>query len=134
VELSPDAPIWHLGAEAIGALRRHASSCAVTDWVLGSTDFNKEVPKQELQESLEQFQFASLSLEQYVAGGIIRQLMLNVGPSNPELQSPSGPPSDEHLQSAIDKGVEEGLSALKSQLSSEAELFSKLLANNFRLK
>lgn len=134
VELSPDTPIWHLGAEAISALKRHASSCAVTDWVLGSTAFNKEIPKRKLQETLEQFQLANLSLEQYVAGGIIRQLMLNVGPSNPELQSPSGPPSDERLQSTIDKGVDEGLSALNSQLSREAALFSNLLANKFRLK
>jgi hypothetical protein len=133
-ELSPDAPLWHLGAEAISALRLRASSCAVTDWVLGSTAFNNEIPNPKLQKTLGQFQATNLSLEKYVAGGIIRQLMLKVGPSNRKLQSPSGPPSDELLQTTINEGVVEGLSALDSQLSSEAALFSNLLANNFRLK
>jgi hypothetical protein len=133
VELSPDAPIWHLGAEAIGALRRHASSCAVTDWVLGSTDFNKEIPKRKLQEALEQVHLANLSFEQYVAGGILHQLMLRVGPGDPARPFPFEAPSDEELGRAIDDGVAEGIEALKSQLKSEAELVTKLVDDDFRL-
>lgn len=129
-----DAPLWQLGTEAIRALGQYASRCVVTDWVLGSFASDKEIPKRELQQIYEQFQFFNLPFEQYVAGGILHQLMLQAGPFNPALQFPSGPPSDELLRSAINEGVEEGLSVLKSQLSSEAALLSNLLANNFRLK
>ncbi|HEV7905825.1 MAG TPA: hypothetical protein VGO96_18440 [Pyrinomonadaceae bacterium] len=131
VELSPNEPIFNLGAEAISVLKLRASSCAVTDWVLGSTAFNNEIPKLELQETLKQL--TNLSLEQYVAGGILQQLILKVGLSNPERLFPSEPPSDEILQSAIDAGVDEGLSALKAQFESETSLVAKLVADNFRL-
>lgn len=134
VELSPDTPLWHLGAEAISALRRRASSCVVADWVLGFTAFSTEIPNRKLQKTLEQFQVANLPLEQYVAGGIIRQLMLQVGASNPEIEFPMGPPSDECLQSTIDQGIKDGLLALSTQLSVEATTLSHLVVNSFQIK
>lgn len=132
-ELSAEDPIWYLGEQAISALRQRASSCAVTDWVLNSA-FNKRVPIPTLEKMFEQAQLTNLAFEQYIAGGILRQLMLQVGPANPKLSFPFEAPPDEELERAIDDGVDEGIKALKSQLKSDAEFVSKLVANDFRLE
>lgn len=132
VELPIDAPLWYLGEQAIAALGQYASRCAVTDWVFNSA-FNKRIPTPTLEKMFEQVQLSNIAFEQYVAGGILRQLMLQVGPSNPERPFPFEVPSDEELGRAIDDGVDEGIEALKSQLKSEAEFVSKLVANDFQL-
>jgi hypothetical protein len=134
VEIPEDAPLWYLGDQCIRALGQYASRCAVTDWIMGSPAFNRAVSNLALQQVSEQFQLFNMPFEQYIAGGVLRQLMLQVGPSNPKLQFPSEVPPDELLQSAINDGVNEGLSALRAQLESEASLLAKLFANDFRLE
>jgi hypothetical protein len=132
VELRADAPLWHLGEQAIAALGQHASRCAVTDWIFNSA-FNKRIPIPTLEKMFAEVQLSNLAFEQFIAGGILHQLMLQVGPSNPERPFPFEAPSDEELGRAIDDGVEEGINALKSQLESEAKFVSELAANNFQL-
>jgi hypothetical protein len=127
-----DAPLWYLGEQAIAALGQYASRCAVTGWILNSA-FNKRIPIPTLEKMFAKVQLSNLAFEQFIAGGILHQLMLQVGPSNPERPFPFEAPSDEELGRAIDDGVEEGINALKSQLERETDFVSELAANNFQL-
>lgn len=133
VELRADAPLWYLGEQAIAALGQYASRCAVTDWVFNSA-FDRRIPSPTLEKMFEQVQLSNLAFEQYVAGGILHQLMLQLGPSNPERPFPFEVPSDEELERAIADGVDEGIEALKAQLDREAGFVSSLVANDFRLE
>lgn len=133
-ELPPDAPLWHLGEEAISALKLRLPSCVVTDWVLDTPAFKAEIPHAQLQQAYERFSLFNLAIEQYVAGGIISQLMWEVGPFNPDLPFPDSAPSDEKIQSAIKAGTCNGVSALRKQLSEDATLLLNLLQSNFRMQ
>lgn len=132
VQLRADAPLWYLGEQAIAALGQYASRCAVTDWVFNSA-FNKRIPIPTLEKMFAEVQLSNLAFEQFIAGGILHQLMLQVGPSDPGRSFPFEAPPDEELWRAIDAGVEEGINALKSQLEGEAKFVSELAAKNFRL-
>jgi len=131
-ELSTEAPLRYLGEQAINALSLRASSCAAINWILDSPTFKEEIPRREWSRLAQQFQLFNLPFEQYVAGGILRQLLLNLGPSNPSCPFPTDAPPDEVLEQQINAGVKEGLSALKSQLSAETSLLSNLVNNNFQ--
>jgi hypothetical protein len=133
-ELSLDAPLWRLGAEALDALRQHTPGGDPTAWVLDIPAFKEQISSQQLSQVTGQFQFLNLPFEQYVAGGIIKELMLTIGPSNPERRFPSAPPSDEALEAAINEGVVKGMSALTQQLSKEAARLSLMAANRFSLQ
>lgn len=133
VELPLDAPILRLGEEAIDALGRRAPRCTVSEWIYNFPIFKEKIPRWEWPELIERFQLINLPFEHFVAGGILRQLLQQVGPHNTKLSFPEKPPKMELLDRAIGKGVEEGLSAFAEQLKSEASLAMKLVEKNFRL-
>lgn len=81
----------------------------------------------------EKFQLINLPFEQFVAGGILRQLMLEVGPHNSKSSFPDKAPEDEVLDHAVNKGIQEGLSALTKQIHTETSLIQKVVENNFQL-
>jgi hypothetical protein len=134
VELSPHAPIYYLGEEAIDALGRRASRCTVTEWILDFPIFKEKIPRWEWPQLFEKVQLFHLPFEQFVAGGILRQLMQQVGPFNPKLTFPKKAPQDGVLERAMQSGIEEGLSALTAQLKSESSLVMRLVDDNFRLQ
>jgi len=133
VELPLDTPIWRLGEEAIDALGRRASRCTVESWVFDFPIFKAEIPRWEWPMLFERFQLITLPFEHFVAGGILRQLMQEVGPLNPQCGFPEKAPKDEILERAMRVGVDKGLSALTTQLQSETSLVSKLVENKLRL-
>lgn len=133
VELSPRTPIVQLGEEAIDALGRRASRCTVSEWILRFPIFKEKIPRWEWPEFLEKFRLLDLPIEQYVAGGILRHLLREVGPHNPELQFPQNAPNVQVFERAMNAGVKEGLSALAEEVRNEAMLALKLVENNFRL-
>ena len=133
VELPLDAPILRLGEEAIDALGRRAPRCTVSEWIYNFPIFKEKIPRWEWPELFERFQLINLPFEDFVAGGILRQLLQQVGPHNTKLSFPEKPPKMELLDRAIGKGLEEGLSAFAEQLKSEASLAMKLVEKNFRL-
>lgn len=133
-ELSVDHPVWHLGAQALEALSLRSSSCAATQWVMGIPALKEQISNQQLSQITEQFQLLSLPFEQYVAGGIIRELMRQVGSANPEIYFPSQPPPDEAIEHAINDGTEVGIRALSEQLTLEAKRLLEMVDNNFRLQ
>lgn len=133
IELPLDASILRLGEEAIDALGKRASRCTVTEWIFHSPIFKEKIPRWEWPQLIEKFQLINLPFEHFVAGGILRQLLQQVGSHNPNLRFPEKPPKNELLERAIDKGIEEGLSAFTEQLKSEASIAIKLVDKNFRL-
>ena len=134
VELPIDAPIWRLGEEAIDALGKRASRCTVSEWVFDFPLFKEKIPRWEWPQLFEKFQLFNLPFEQFVAGGILRQMMQQVGPGNAKLQFPRKAPPDELLGRAMEAGIEEGLAALTKQLRSETSLLLKIIDNGFRLE
>jgi hypothetical protein len=132
VESPPDAPFSYFGERATRALKQFASSCAVSEWVLGPVTFNNALSDWKLAQVSERSSLFNLSLEQYVAGGILRALMREVGPFNPEIRFPTEAPPDDRLELAINKGTAEALSSIESQLESEASHLLTVIAKNFR--
>lgn len=135
VELSPELPIWRLGEEAINALGRSASRCTVSEWIFDFPIFKEKIPHYEWPQIFEklQFQLVDVPFEQFVAGGILRELLQQVGPFNREARFPEKAPDESLLERAMFVGVEQGLSALTEQITRETELVRKLVDNNFRL-
>jgi len=132
VELPLEIPIWSLGEQAIDALGRRASRCTVTEWIFDFPIFKEKIPRWEWPMWLERFKLINLPFEHFVAGGILRQLMLEAGPLNSKCGFPVKAPKDEILERAMHKGIDEGLSALTNLLRSETSLVSKLVENKFR--
>ncbi len=134
VELPREAPLWFYGDQAIDALGRRASRCTVTEWIFDWPVFKEKIPRWEWPMLLEKFQLIDVPFERYVAGGIVRQLMQEVGPWAPNASFPRKAPDDEILDRATAAGIDAGLSALGKQLNSEASLVSKFVENGFRLE
>jgi hypothetical protein len=133
LELPLDAPIWLIGEQAIDALGRRASRCTSESWIFDFPIFKEKIPRWEWPMLFERFQLINLPFEHFVAGGILRQLMQEVGSHNSKCGFPEKAPKDEILERAMRMGIDEGLSALTKQLQSETSLISKLVENNFRL-
>lgn len=131
VEIPKDLPIWVYGQHAIDALGRRASRCMVESWVFDFPIFKEKMPQWEWPMLLDRMQLVNLPFEQYVAGGITRQLLLDVGPMNERNAFPEHAPSPQALEKAIEKGINDGLAALGQQLRRETSLALKLVEEKF---
>jgi hypothetical protein len=107
-ELSPHAPLSDLGEQAISALTRHASICAASDWIFGP-DIENQLAQTDTQRLYEHCLQLNVSVEQYLAGGILRALMTKLSSSNPIAALPLHAPSDEALENVINEGIHEAL-------------------------
>lgn len=108
VELSPHAPLSDLGEQAISALTRHASICATSEWIFGP-DIENQLAQVDSQRVAERCLQLNVSLEQHLAGGILRALMTKLNSSNPGAALPLQAPSDEALENVINEGIHEAL-------------------------
>lgn len=133
VELPLNASILYLGEEAIDALGLRASRCTVSEWILDLPIFKEKIPRWEWPQIVEKFQLVDLPLEQFIAGGILRELARELGPHNAQLQFPQKAPSARQIEALIHKGAEEGFAAMSKALQNEASLLEKVLGANFRL-
>jgi hypothetical protein len=133
VELSPKVPLAYLGEQALDALGRRAPRCTVSEWILDWPIFQEKIPRWEWPMLFDRFQLIDIPFERYVAGGILRRLLREVGPHNAKLSFPDRPVSDEQLEKAMLSGVEDGLDSLNRQLLEEAALISKVAQKGFRL-
>jgi hypothetical protein len=127
VELPVDAPIYFIGEQAIDVLGRRASRCTVTQWIWDFPIFKEKIPHWEWPQILDRFQFINLPLEQFIAGGVLRQLMLEVGPHNTKSDFPEKAPDDEVLERAMNAGIEEGLATFTTQLQNESSNLLKFM-------
>ena len=131
VELSPDLPIAWLGGAAIDALGLRASRCTVTEWILDWPIFKEKIPRWEWPQWREKLLLIDLPFERYVAGGILKQLMTEVGPHSPKARFPDKALQDEQLSRVMRAGVDIGLAALSQQLKSETQSVTKLVDAGF---
>lgn len=134
VELPIDSPIWYLGEQAIDALGRRASRCSVTQWVFDSPIFKEKIPHWEWPQLIDKFKLTDIPIEHFVAGGILRELMLQLGQQSGQHSFPEKAPTDAVLDRAMSVGVEEGLTALGAQIQKEATAALELVKNNFKAK
>lgn len=129
VEIPAEAPVPFFGEQAIKTLRRFASNCAVSEWILGPIAFNNALSNGKL---AERSSLLSLSLQQHIGGGILKALMSDVGPLNRKLTFPDKAPSHDQLTYLINAGTAQALSGIKSQLESDASDLLTVIANNFQ--
>jgi hypothetical protein len=131
VEIPKDLPIWVYGEHAIDALSHRASRCTVESWIFDFPIFKEKIPHWEWPMLFDRMQLVNLPFEQFVAGGIARQLLLEVGPLNENNGFPEHAPKAQSLEKAFEVGINEGLSALGQQLRHETALALKLVEDKF---
>jgi hypothetical protein len=134
IELSPGLPIWYYGEQAIDALGRRASRCTVTEWIFDWPIFKEKIPRWEWPMLFDKFQLIDVQFEKFVAGGILQQLMQDIGPWNEKAAFPQKPISADVLNRSISAGIDNGLAMLGKQLQSEAGLISKFVESGFQAR
>jgi hypothetical protein len=135
VELGADAPIRAFGGVGLDALGRRAPRCAVFDWVWPKEPiYRPKIPWWEWIQLVPELPFTDIPVEQYLAGGILRELTHSFGPHNPKRSIGDRPPSAEELSQARDVGAQKGLAALAQDLRRQQALVGKLVEQDFQLK
>ena len=134
IELSPKAPLSVLGGAAIDALGLRTSRCTITQWVFDWPIFKEKIPHWEWPMWREKMQLIDLPFERYVAGGMLRQLMTEVGPHGGKASFPQKAPPDEVMTRAMQAGVEAGLAALTEQLKVETQFAARLVESRFETR
>lgn len=112
-ELSPDLPLRQLGKQAVSALKLYASDCAASDWIFGIPTVKQWLSKTDFGQTSKHLTELNVSLEQYLAGGILKSLLTEIGPFNDEIEFPFEAPADGVLESLIERGIDEALSSIK---------------------
>jgi hypothetical protein len=125
IELSPDAPLLYLGEQAIDALGKRASRCTVSQWILEPI-FKEKIPRWEWPQLMDKFRVVEPPIEQFAAGGMLRQLLLDHGPAGGRRKLVEKAPADELLDRSASAGVERGLRSLGDELRNQSEVVSKL--------
>lgn len=135
VELPADAPLRAVGAVGIDALGRRAPRCAVFDWVWPKEPIYKpKIPWWEWVQLIPELPFTNIPVEQYLAGGILREITQTFGPTNARRTIGDKPPSDEALTQARDRGAQKGLEALERDLGHQNALMTRLVAHKLQPK
>ena len=135
LELSSDAHVRYFGGVGIDALGRRAPRCAVFDWVWPKEPIYKpKIPWWEWRELIPELDFTTIPVEQYMAGGILRELAHAFGHLAGKRSIGDKPPSQEALRAAIDRGTEKGLAAMRADIEREHAMVGKLVAQNFEAK
>lgn len=122
-EIPADAPLNVFGERAIKELRRFASSGAVSEWILGPDKFNKVLSDPQFAQLSENSSLLNLSVEQYLAGGIIKALRNEANPVSPQAIVPATETVTNPLEQAIKNGTANALSTIQQQLASETQRF-----------
>lgn len=120
MEIPPDAPLNVFGERAIKALRRFASTSAVSEWVMGPVNFNKALSNPQLSENSS---LLNLSVQQYLAGGIVKALKNEADPATPQANVLSTAAADNPLEQAIKNGTADALLTIQKQLADETLRF-----------
>ena len=128
LEVPSDASVARFGEVAVDALGRRAPRCAVFDWVWPKEPIYKpKIPWWEWVQEVPELPFTNVPVEQYLAGGILRQLTHDFGVHNQKRAITDRRPSDEQLNQARDVGAQKGLEALEHDLRHQQALTTKLM-------
>jgi hypothetical protein len=134
IELPLDAPLRFWGAVGIDALGLRAPRCAVFDWVWPKEPIYKpKIPWWEWVQLVPELDFNDIPVEQYMAGGILKELSLHFGPHSKRTINDK-PPSSKELARTMERGSEAGLAALKTAVLRENQLVGKLVEHDFQKK
>jgi hypothetical protein len=112
-ELSPDVPLPQLGEHALSALMTFASPWAASAWVFGPTEFKSLVAEVGATGAPQELSALNISLEQYLAGGILKSLMKKLGPLNPATALGIEGITDSDVEGLINDGLRDALLTLK---------------------
>lgn len=134
LELPADASILRFGEVGIDALGRRAPRCAVFDWVWPKEPIYKpKIPWSEWVQEIPELPFTNIPVEQYLAGGILRELTHSFGAHNQRRAINERPPTEEQLNHARDVGAQKGLEALEHKLRRQQAVTAKLLDRHFQV-
>ncbi len=89
-ELPVTAPLDRLGKQALDSLTLYASAGFASEWIINRAILKQGTPQGSFQLA-EQLHFLGGPLELFIAGGILRQLMLRVGPAVSSASFPNRP-------------------------------------------
>jgi hypothetical protein len=135
IELPLDAPLRFWGAVGIDALGRRAPRCAVFEWVWPKEPIYKpKIPWWEWAELIPELNFVNIPVEQYMAGGILKELSEQFGTHNGNRSINDKPPSLKELARSIERGSEAGLAALKRDLLRQHRVVGELIEQDFQAK
>lgn len=133
IELPAHLPLRLWGAAGIDALGFRAPRCAVFDWVWPKEPIYKpKIPWWEWVQVIPELDFTHIPVEEYMAGGILRELSQSFGALSNTRTVFDKPPSAAELSRAIDKGREAGLAALKEDLLRQTGMLSKLVEKDLQ--
>jgi hypothetical protein len=127
VELTGPIGIVQLGAAAIDVLGRRAPRCTVSGWIRDLPVIKSRIPKWEWPMWQETLRLVEFPLEQFVAGGILRQLMREFGATQRRAALPVEPPSEEALSRAMEIGAEAGLRELARYYEEDVKQLGQLM-------
>lgn len=134
IELPLGAPLRFWGATGIDALGRRAPRCAVFDWVWPKEPiYEPKIPWWEWVQLIPENDLINIPVEQYLAGGILKELSQHFGPHS-KRSITDKPPSAKELAHAIQRGTETGFAALQADVSRQHKVIGQLLAQDFRPK
>lgn len=132
VELPNSAHVRLWGAAGIDALGLRASRCAVFDWIWPKEPIYKpKIPWWEWVQVIPELDFADIPIEQYMAGGILRELSQTFGVLSGKRSIADKPPSHEEMNKVIAQGTKNGLDDLAHDLRRQHAIVGKLLERNF---
>ena len=135
IELPLDASIRFWGAAGIDALGRRAPRCAVFEWIWQKEPIYKpKIPWWEWVQVIPELDMVDIPVEQYMAGGILKELSQQFGPHNGKRSISDKPPSSEELGRSIERGVAAGLAALKQDVLQQHKVVGTLVEQDFQLK
>ncbi len=125
LELDAASPIRFLGQQAVDVLNRWTPPCTVTRFVLDLEIFKEKIPWWEWRMILDEFVLVDLPVEEYVAGGILRRLLVEAGAARPDVTFPQEPIDPRLLAELIDKGAAEGLEEFGRDLRDQGRLATR---------
>ncbi len=133
IELQATASIRTLGETAIDALGRRASRCSVYRWIVDWPIFKEKIPHGEWPVVIDRLKLIDVPFETFVAGGILRQLITDVGPSPSRRVFPPKPVDDGVLEKSMAIGVALGIEELGRELNKETAFVARLVDAKFDL-
>lgn len=135
LELPAGASLRYFGKVGIDVLGRRAPRCAVAEWIWPREPLYKpKIPWWEWRMLPEELAIIDIPIEQYLAGGILRELALTYGHQSGKRSIGDKPPAAAELERTIAKGADQGLAGLQEDLQREHGLVGRLLEQRLNPK
>jgi hypothetical protein len=132
VELPLKASLLYWGRAGIDALGRRAGRCAIFDWVWPKEPIYKpKIPWWEWRMVIPELGTFDIPVEQYLAGGAVRELAATFGYQSGKRSITDRPPAAAEIERARARGADAGIAALKEDMGRQHGLVTKLMEQDF---